>query len=146
MLTNVTTCNTRCGVLLTMVKVTIKWFWRWWFHVAELRNVKFVTPSKILNQMKTALITTTISDWIKLTLHDSFIYCVLPKHFTSTWQFFTRIYPWFPQHFATLTFIRELEDEEEGQGLGEFKNLENYLSVPANLWNYFSRLKLHWEI
>ena len=50
-------------------------------------------------------------------------------------------------HFATLTLIRELEEEEEGRGLGEFKNLENYLSLPtaANLRNYFSRHEPHQE-
>ena len=41
--------------------------------------------------------------------------------------------------------ITELEDEEkEGQGLGELKNLGNYLSAPtADLRNYFSLREPH---
>ena len=36
------------------------------------------------------------------------------------------------------TLITELEEKEEGQGLGELKNLGNYLSAPtADLRNYF---------
>ena len=100
-----------------MVYMTNRW---WSFHTD-------------FNQSKKIALIATMSDWIKLMLHDSFN------------QIWAKIYHWFLWHFQTLTLIRVSEEKEEGQGLREFKNLGNYFSVPtaANLWNYFSRHEQH---
>ena len=104
-------------VLLAMVFMTNRW---WSFHTD-------------FNQSKKIALIATMSDWIKLMLHDSFN------------QIWAKIYHWFLWHFQTLTLIRVSKEKEEGQGLREFKNLGNYFSVPtaANLWNYFSRHEQH---